>query len=69
LTVSHRHDGLLLVAGSVLARRVYEPDLITGALLEANRQRCRPPKPELEVRKIAAWAASSEGGAAGPRRG
>jgi hypothetical protein len=60
LTPGRRNSGLLLVAGSLLARRVYEPDLLTGALLEANRNRCRPPLSGLEVRRVALWAASSQ---------
>jgi hypothetical protein len=65
LPVSERHDGLTLIAGSLIARRVYEPDLLAGALLEANRVRCKPPKPEAEVRAIAKWAASSDTAAEG----
>jgi hypothetical protein len=33
---------------------------LTGALLEANRNRCRPPLSGLEVRRVALWAASSQ---------
>ena len=65
LPVSERHDGLLHPAGSLLARRVYEPDLLAGALLEANRVRCRPPKGEREVRALALWATTSEVAIAG----
>jgi hypothetical protein len=65
LTVSNRHDGLAFLAGTLIARRVFEPDLITGALLEANRVRCQPPKGEGEVRAIAKWAAESEAATAG----
>ena len=65
LPVSERHDGLLCLAGSLLARHVYEPDLLTGALLEANRVRCRPPKGEREVRALARWAVTSEAATAG----
>jgi hypothetical protein len=65
LTVSRRHDGLVLLAGTLIARRVFEPDLIAGALLEANRVRCQPPKGEEEVRAIAQWAAGSEAATAG----
>ncbi len=54
-----RHEGLVAIASDLLNRGVVEDDLMRGALLEANRVRCRPPKPTGEVEAIAAWAVTS----------
>jgi len=51
-----RHGMLKSIAGA-LRLRGGEYDDILAALLAANASRCRPPKPEEEVRRIARWAA------------
>ena len=61
LRPSERHDGLVAIAARLVARGVLEEDLLVGALLEADRARCRPPKNDrAEVEAIVAWALQSK---------
>lgn len=48
-----RHDTLMRAASS-LRDKGFSPDEMLGALLAMNRNRCRPPLPEDEVRNLAA---------------
>ena len=57
---SERHDGLVAIAARLVARGVLKEDLLVGALLEADRVRCRPPKGDRdELEAIVAWALES----------
>lgn len=61
LKLGRRHEGLKDLAVDLVRRGVVAEDLLAGALLEANRQRCEPPiDPPTEVRSIARWAAGSD---------
>jgi hypothetical protein len=61
IDVGSRHEALTAIAIRLVSRGVVEEDLVRGALLEADRCRCRPPladDPErrAEVERIARWA-------------
>jgi hypothetical protein len=55
-----RHPALLHLAG-VLRAKGLAPAEIYAALVAINRRRCRPPKPDEELRKIAEWFEAREG--------
>ena len=60
LRPSERHEGLVAIAARLVAHGVMEHDLLVGALLEADRARCQPPKNDrAEVEAIVAWALQS----------
>lgn len=52
-----RHAMLKSLAGAMRHRGASQPE-IEAALLQANQYRCNPPKPEAEVKDLAAWAAA-----------
>jgi hypothetical protein len=60
MKLGRRHDGLKDIAIDLVRRGITAEDLLAGALLEANRCRCQPPKSPEEVRLIARWAAGSQ---------
>lgn len=61
--VSHggRHPTLVELAAHMAARRE-DPTFILAMLLAWNEARCKPPKPEAEVRQIVTWAAQAQPG-------
>jgi hypothetical protein len=59
-----RHPTLLRVAAELRAKGLAPPE-IYAALAAINRRRCRPPKPDQELRDIAEWFEDKEDGVGG----